>query len=140
MNNSTTTDAAGNPVLKPGWRGQLNLTSITDGTSNTFMFGEKHIRPNSLRGKNEDRSIFGGQNNSIRRMAGTGANGDLYPLRAPNDQNGAQANASFGGPHSGICQFVFCDGTVRAIPISVDLQTLSNLITRNDGNSVELDY
>ena len=141
MANSTTTDAAGHPVLKPGWRGQLTFLSITDGTSNTLMFGEKHVRPNSLRGKNEDRSIFGGQNNSIRRMAGVGANGDQYPLRIPDDQNGALANNSFGGPHAGVCQFVFCDGTVRAIPVSTDLQTLSNLITLrwNDGNTVEID-
>ena len=50
------------------------------------MFGEKHIRPNSLRGKNEDRSLFGGQHNSIRRMAGIAANGDQRPLRPPEDQ------------------------------------------------------
>src|SRR5206468_2736399 len=57
------TDSSGVTILL-SWRGQLNLPSITDGTSNTLMFGEKHIRPNSLRGKNEDRSVFGGQNNS----------------------------------------------------------------------------
>jgi prepilin-type N-terminal cleavage/methylation domain-containing protein len=136
MANTTTTDANGKPVLKLPWRGQLNLLSITDGTSNTLMFGEKHIRPDSLRGKNEDRSIFGSQNNSIRRMAGLGANGDQRPLRLPNDQNGALANTSFGGPHQGICQFVFCDGTVRAVRVDVDLQTLTYLIQRNDGQVV----
>jgi prepilin-type N-terminal cleavage/methylation domain-containing protein len=118
------------------WRGQLSLLSIVDGTSNTIMFGEKHIRPNSLRGKNEDRSIFGGQSNSARRMAGLGANGDQRPLRQPNDQTGVEANTSFGGPHLGVCQFVLCDGTVRAIPIGTSLQNLSNLIARNDGNIV----
>ena len=140
MANSVTVDALGKPILKVPYRGQLTLLSITDGTSNTFMFGEKHIRPNSLRGKNEDRSIFGGQNNSIRRMAGIGTGGNQYPLRTPDDQNGALANASFGGPHQGICQFVFCDGSVRALGVATDLQTLSYLITRNDGQVITVDY
>src|SRR5262249_38889576 len=125
-------DASGFPVYLT-WRGQLALTDIT---SNPLMFGEKHVRPNSLRGKNEDRSVFGGQNNSVRRMAGIAANGDVRPLRPPNDQNGALANSSFGGPHTGLCQFVFCDGSVKAIPTSIDLQTLTYLITRNDGQVI----
>ena len=90
MNTSTTTDANGNPIVAT-WRGQVSLTSILDGSSNSLMFGEKHIRPNSLRGKNEDRSIFGGQNNSVRRMAGLAPNGDARPLRPALDQNGALA-------------------------------------------------
>lgn len=130
-------DSAGNPIVV-SWRGQLTFQSITDGTSNTFAFGEKHIRPNSLRGKNEDRSIFGGVNNATRRMAGLGANGDVRPLRNP-DETGVQANSSFGGPHPGICQFVFCDGTVRAISVATDLQKLTSLVSRNDGNAVSLE-
>ena len=133
------TDAAGNKIVV-NWRGQLTLTSITDGTSNTMMFGEKHIRPNSLRGLNEDRSIFGSQNNSIRRMAGIGVNGDQRPLRIPSDQNGVNANTSFGGPHPGVCQFVFCDGSVRALPITIDLQTLTYLVNRNDGQVIATQY
>lgn len=128
-------DASGNPIYTT-WRGQLNFQSITDGTSSTLMFGEKHIRPNSLRGKNEDRSVFGGQNNSIRRMAGVAPNGTVRPLRPANDQTGALANESFGGPHEGVTQFVFVDGSVRSLPLSTDLTTLSNLITRNDGQVV----
>ena len=117
-----------------------NIGSITDGTSNTLLIGEKYVRPAMRWGKNEDRSIFGGQNNSIRRMAGNGANGDQRPLRPPDDQNGALANTSFGGPHTGACQFVFCDGSVRAVQISVDLQTLTYLITRNDGQAIKNSY
>jgi len=139
MANSVTLDSSGNPVVL-SWRGQFGLQGISDGTSNTLLFGEKHVRPNSLRGKNEDRSIFGGQNNSIRRMAGIGANGDIRPLRAPQDQTGVDANSSFGGPHAGVCQFVFADGTVRAVPIGIDLQVLSYLIIRNDGQVVAIDF
>jgi prepilin-type N-terminal cleavage/methylation domain-containing protein/prepilin-type processing-associated H-X9-DG protein len=140
MANSTTTDASGNPVLKPGWRGQVTFVTITDGTSNTTMFGEKHVRPNSLRGKNEDRSIFGGQNNSIRRMLGTDpVSGNQFPLSAPDNQSGTNANQTFGGPHPGLCVFVFCDGSVRPLALSTSLQTLTALVTRAGGEIVSID-
>jgi hypothetical protein len=130
----------GTGTIVTSFRGVVRLTDIADGAGNTLLVGEKHIRPDSLRGKNEDRSIFGGQNNSIRRMAGIAANGDQRPLRPPSDQNGALANTSFGGPHSGICQFVFCDGSVKPVRTSVDLQTLTYLITRNDGQVLSNNY
>ena len=132
-------DSAGVPIYL-SWRGQLTFASLTDGTSQTFLFGEKHIRPKSLRGKNEDRSAFGGQNNSVRRMAGIAPNGDVRPLRPPQDQNGANANSSFGGPHTGVCQFVFGDGSVKAVRTSVDVQTLSLLANRQDGQVISGDY
>ena len=132
-------DASGNTVLL-SWRGQVSLMSITDGTSNTFMFCEKHVRPNSLRGKNENRSVFGGQNNAIRRMAGVGPTGNQRPLRPIDDQSGASANESFGGPHSGVCQFVFCDGSVKPVPLSVSLATPTALAARNGGLIVGNDY
>jgi hypothetical protein len=117
------------------------MQTIIDGTSNTLMFGEKHVRPNSLRGKNEDRSIFGGQNNSVRRMAGPGVTtpADQRPLRIPTDQSGALANESFGGPHPGVCMFVLCDGTVRSVSVATNLQTLGYMIQRNDGKAITID-
>jgi prepilin-type N-terminal cleavage/methylation domain-containing protein/prepilin-type processing-associated H-X9-DG protein len=137
MASSTTTDASGNPIVKPGWRGQVTLLSVTDGTSNTLMFGEKHVRPNSLRGKNEDRSIFGGQNNSQRRMVGIDpTSGNSRPLSPPQNQSGALANTTFGGPHPGVCQFVFVDGSVKSIPLTTDLTVLTALATRNSGEVV----
>ena len=141
MANSTTIDASGNPVLKSGWRGQVTFVTITDGTSNTTMFGEKHVRPNSLRGKNEDRSIFGGQNNSIRRMMGTDpVSGNQRPLSAPDNQNGTNANQTMGGAHPGLCLFVFCDGTVKALQLNTSLPILTALVTRSGGETVSLDY
>ena len=128
-------------TILTSWTGQLKFSSITDGTSNTLMFGEKHVRPNSLRGKNEDRSVFGGQNNSVRRMAGiNAANGDQRPLSPPNNQDGALANTTFGGPHSGVCQFVFCDGSVKAINNNVDDVTLGRLAERADGLPITGNY
>jgi prepilin-type N-terminal cleavage/methylation domain-containing protein len=143
------------PGAVTSFRGQVSLLSITDGTSNTLMIGEKHIRPQSLRGKNEDRSIFDGNLNCYRRIAGynglgvkypipnppTGAT--LYPLTIENDQTAtANPNAEFGGPHSGsaICLFAFADAGVRSVKTSVDPYVLTYLAARADGQVIKGDY
>jgi prepilin-type N-terminal cleavage/methylation domain-containing protein len=128
---------AGGFTVVNSYRPRLRLANITDGTSNTLFFGEKHIRPNSLRGKNEDRSIFGGQNNSNRRCAGIQANKttDIRPLRPANDQNGLLANTSFGGPHPGVCLFVMGDGSVRKLNLNIQIVTLTALATRGAGET-----
>jgi len=134
------TDAAGVPIITT-WTGQLRLPNITDGTSSTTMFGEKHIRPTSLRGKNEDRSVFvGGNQNCSRRLIGLQPDGSQHPLRVPQDTGNApfiaEANQSFGGPHSGVCLFVFCDGSVRSLSVTLDLTTLASLGTRAGGETL----
>lgn len=126
-------DSAGRPYLTQ-WGGQTNFASITDGTSNTSMFGEKSIRPNSLRGKNEDRSVFGGNRNNTRRMMGiSNVNGDARPLLPPNNQTLPFANSSFGGPHTGVTNFVFVDGSVRSLRTSTDINVLTAIVTRAGG-------
>ena len=88
-----------------------------------------------MRGKNEDRSIFGSQNNSTRRVAGIQANNtaNVRPLSPARNENGANANQTFGGPHPGVCMFVFCDGSVKRISLSIDIRTLTSLATRAGG-------
>src|SRR5439155_10280292 len=84
------------------------------------LIGEKHIRPNSRDGKNEDRSVFGVNANNYTRNAGLWIESDgtqhTYSLVASeSDQSSIDANSRFGGPHSGVCMFVFVDGSVRAL-------------------------
>jgi hypothetical protein len=132
------------------WSHQVSLVGITDGTSNTLLIGEKHIRPASLRGQAEDRSIFDGNPNCYRRIAGYdgfGVNypipnpptgGTLYPLTNENDTS-SSSNSYFGGPHSGGVLFAFCDGTVRSVSLSVDPYILTYLAARADDQSVPAD-
>lgn len=135
-----TVDATGKPYLAK-WKNQTRFASITDGTSTTVLFGEKHIRPNSLRGKNEDRSAFSAVRNTHRRMMGLYVNGSVTearPLLPPDAQTKPFANSSFGSAHAGLCQFILADGSVQTLSNTTDLAVLSNLAIRNDGNVVTL--
>ncbi len=142
---------AGAPVgtVLISWRSQTSLQSILDGTSNTVLIGEKHIRPAMLHGNEEDKSIFSGTNNNgIRRAMGViqrpmGAI-EFFPLvpdrNAPNPGSPfGSITSRFGSYHPGVCQFVLCDGSVRALRTSLEVGTVADpgplhrLSVRDDG-------
>jgi prepilin-type N-terminal cleavage/methylation domain-containing protein len=114
------------------WRGAVNLVTISDGTSNTLLVGEKHLNPNWIATPDgPDRSVFGPIRNAYRRNAGMGcsvasANPPNNPEPAPlvsdpkaNNNTSPFANERFGSWHPGVCQFVMCDGSVRALSNSI---------------------
>jgi prepilin-type N-terminal cleavage/methylation domain-containing protein len=128
---------SGGFVIVESYKAKLRLANITDGTSNTLFFGEKHIRPRSYWSKGEDRSIFGGQNNSTRRVAGIqqAAAANVWFLRPPKDDTDT-SNRSFGGFHPGVCVFVMGDGSVRKLNLNININTLTALATRMNGETV----
>ena len=116
------------------------LGSITDGTSNTFLAGEKHV-PLGLFGKLQvgDGSLYSGAWTSF---AGRVAGIEDALAQSPNDMTKSVGGDAwwarkFGSYHTGICQFVFCDGAVRAIRNSIDTTTLRRLAVRNDGEVID---
>ncbi|MSR31665.1 MAG: DUF1559 domain-containing protein [Gemmataceae bacterium] len=135
---SSANTATGTPVAR--WKGQIRLTDITDGTSNTVIVGEKHV-PISLMtlgrrtasGQNGgDGSILDGDNEeSFVRCGGPG-----YGIVTDPNRIGWPAIASFGSYHSGVCQFVFGDGRVKAVQNSISTTMLQYLCLRDDGQVV----
>jgi prepilin-type N-terminal cleavage/methylation domain-containing protein/prepilin-type processing-associated H-X9-DG protein len=134
-------------TLCTGWRSVTNFASISDGTSNTFLFGEKFLIPADMPGSGTDGSVYSsgnGQENTFRRFAGNnGANPPVIRAIVPTktdpgrDANGALwADKAFGSWHSGVCNFVFCDGSVKAIPNNISVTTLQLLAVRNDGQVI----
>ncbi len=115
-----------------GPNGQTNpirLQDIRDGSGNTLFIGEKHI-PNFRFGQAPDSSIYNGDHGSSFKKAGIGAG----------LARGPTGSGQFGSYHTSVCQFVMGDGSVRAIPVSVDLTTLGRLANRHDGLPVALDF
>ena len=129
-------------VVITSFKSQTTLAMVTDGTSNTFLAGEKHV-PLGMFGRSKvaDGSLYNGVASSFAaRIAGI-----EDPLaRGPTDlapSGGVPQGVytrKFGSWHPGVCQFVFCDGSVRAVANQIDTTNLRRLAVRNDGEVATL--
>lgn len=121
------------------FRSNTTFASIRDGLSNTLLVGEKHVRPDAF-GKFDagDNAFYSGfEFRSAQRVAGPG-----FPLvRHPFQFELGEGNSAFlfGGPHPGVCQFVLCDGSVRALSVTIDTNNLGRLADRADGQTITAD-
>jgi prepilin-type N-terminal cleavage/methylation domain-containing protein len=127
-----------------GWTSRTNIASITDGTSNTFLAGEKHVRPDRFGLANEDRAFYSGQSFiTAQRSAGCSSltsaglcSGAIRPIAPFPTYAGPFWSTIFGSWHAGVCQFVFCDGSVHAISTGIDPLNLMRLADRADGQVI----
>ena len=106
--------------------------AITDGTSNTFMVGERDTFENRgaiwMRSTNSDGTQEKGS--SVAGVCHRTARPNLASLRAstPIDRPDCFSSAHAGGAH-----FLLCDGSVRFITENIDLPTYENLGSKADG-------
>jgi prepilin-type N-terminal cleavage/methylation domain-containing protein/prepilin-type processing-associated H-X9-DG protein len=125
-------------VLKT-WRDRLRLRDITDGTSQTFLIGEKHVPVGRFGDHSGDSAMFDGDcHRTASRVAGPGPSYDFNLAQGPTDIAGGQERWEriFGSAHPGTCNFVFADGSVQTLSIDVSPRTLRLLAVRNDGEIV----
>lgn len=106
----------------------VRFADITDGLTNTLLVGEKHV-PRGAEGKYPlDCGIYDGHN----PVCNTRAAGSSFPVATSATDPGWK----FGSHHPGVCQFVFCDGSVHALVSSIDPVVLGLLSQRNDGRVI----
>jgi prepilin-type N-terminal cleavage/methylation domain-containing protein len=110
------------------------LAAISDGTSNTILFGEKYVSLDAYEsgtdwGDNEP--LFGGFNNDNHRSTHP-----HWPYMA--DQREVLSIGSFGSVHANAGHFALCDGSVKAVSYTVDSTVYRYLGNRKDGEMVEV--
>jgi prepilin-type N-terminal cleavage/methylation domain-containing protein len=125
------------PAILGTWTSRTRFANITDGLSNTFFVGEKHVQLGKFgmnRGLDEtptdgDSSIYNGDDPWVPSRAA----GPKYPLATSPDD---PFNYQFGSYHPGICQFLLGDGSVRPVAVSTSPDTLRLLALRADGQPI----
>jgi len=132
------------PVTRySGWKPALDFKNVTDGLSNTFVVGEKYVPDDSTKQGDHrygDWSYWGGGSEStIERVACA-----AYPIASSDSDPAALAAASFlempfGSAHSGICQFLMCDGSVHALNVWINSTVLGYLANRHDEQVIRKD-
>lgn len=125
----------GAPVVTPltltavvqNWQSGIGFEDVIDGSSMTFLFGEKHLGPTE-----QDMSVFNGDDRrSFVRSCGRARPLVSNPLSTPLD-----GWRRFGSPHPGMCLFAMVDGSVHSISNSIDSNVLEALATRGKGDVV----
>ena len=134
------TNTNGWPQVPKDWTGiswlrqHVTLSAITDGTSNTLLYGEKYISRDLYgvgRDYGDNEMQYGGFNNDNHRSTHP-----VWPYQQ--DRTNLISVGSFGSAHSSGANFALCDGSVQTIAYSIDSQTFRYIGNRIDGQTIEI--
>jgi prepilin-type N-terminal cleavage/methylation domain-containing protein/prepilin-type processing-associated H-X9-DG protein len=109
----------------------VRIAQITDGTSCTYLCGEKYVNPDSYTDGTDEGSDLGPYNGygpGIFRW------GSTSPYQ---DQPGFNSIESFGSAHTGTLNMAFCDGSVQSISYMIDPAIQILLSNREDGKPID---
>ena len=136
------------------YRSTLKTSQITDGTSKTYMVGEKWLPVNAYDGftdvkapgfnTGDDQSMYTGFEWDNERVAWNPIWPSLQSAFQPT-RDGIDLDVSgleprrFGSAHPSTFQIVFCDGSVHNIAYEIDPATHRALAHRFDGEVVSTD-
>jgi prepilin-type N-terminal cleavage/methylation domain-containing protein len=117
------------------WTAPYSLASITDGTSHTVLIGEKHVPRQRLLVAPGDGPMWSGDHErNFARLGGQG----LGLARDSGDL--ANWYWRFGSWHPGVCQFVYADGSVRPMSVSIEEVALGRHTQKADGGDGALAF
>jgi prepilin-type N-terminal cleavage/methylation domain-containing protein len=134
-------------------RSEVKIAQITDGTSSTYLVGEKYMDPNTyeyIGSSNTDPTFSWGDNQSLwtgyewdNHRVAFGPNSESndpedYQPRQDTPGYDTRPPYQFGSAHVGGYNCVMCDGSVQTINYDIDHRVHGRLAHRFDGEPVEL--
>ena len=116
------------------WRSQIKFAHIVDGTSHTYLVGEKYLDVFNYRtgrdvGDNE--SLYNGHCSDVVRF------GVRPPMMDMGLSPDTQKTQRFGSAHPGGCHMAMCDGSVHVVAYTIDRELHRSQAHRSDSAIVE---
>ena len=117
----------------------IKLSDITNGTSQTYLLGEKELNPDcyltGVDGGDNEGAMVGEDEDIVRWTAVLGPNPSYYlpPLEdLPGYSASTDTGYRFGSAHAAGFNMAMCDGSVRTINYSIDPETHRRLSNRKN--------
>ncbi|MDO4575000.1 MAG: DUF1559 domain-containing protein [Planctomycetia bacterium] len=132
------TDSDSNGAM--AYHGQVSIASVRDGTSNTFLLGEKYLSPTLYEtgtDGGDNQTAYQGYDSDTNRWTYSRSTSEV-PMHCPmQDREGASYYRNFGSCHAGSLGMAMCDGSVQSISYSIDYENVFRYLgSRNDGKVV----
>jgi len=128
-------------------RSKTKIAEITDGTSSTYLLGEKYVNPDRyLDGLDpaDDQGWDIGWDWDTERFSGRAADisdrlGQAHEIARPfpDTPGDSTHNWAFGSAHANSFNMAFCDGSVQSMSYSIDLETHHRLGNIADGLTLD---
>ena len=122
--------------------GQMALSMITDGTSKTYLLGEKYLQPeNYYNGQDlgDNENVYTGLNFDNIRTTALGPSGNSFSYQPPYPDTPGYNNVwCWGSAHLGSFNMSFCDGSVQIVNYEIDPELHRRLSHRDDNLAVDL--
>lgn len=119
----------------------VRIGQITDGTSLTYLFGEKYLNPDKYYDGLSHGDCFccyvGAGPDTLRYSAVDSHYGLMHYGAAYRDTCGFNTNAHWGGPHVGGFNMAFCDGSVHTVSFAISPIVHGHLGNRDDGAVID---
>ena len=130
-------------------RSEVKVQQIEDGTSNTYLIGEKHINPDEYAGGtstnspqlsfNTNQAAYCGyewDNYKVAWSFLTDVEENQEDFQPRPDTPGLKETKIWGSAHPGGFNMVYCDGSVHSVNYDVDPFVHSYRSSRNDGRVI----
>ncbi len=125
-------------------RSEVSFRRITDGSTNTYLAGEKYINPDaydySVRDFGENQTAYNGfEFDNLRLTHYDPDDPDSSEKFAPRqDRAGLTFDQAFGSSHPGGVNMVMCDGSVKVVSYDIDRETHRRLGNREDAQVINM--
>jgi prepilin-type processing-associated H-X9-DG protein len=118
-------------------RSKTRVPDILDGTTNTYLAGEKWLSPDHYydgESHGDQYSLYHGASPDILRWVGKKSDEIWLPCPDTETPKGCDCGLlPFGSCHPGTWNVVFCDGSVHSVSFNIDAGVHRRYGCRNDG-------